>query len=184
MYMFLLLPSIYCLRLILSELELNEVTCVVDDNLETDCISFIESGISTDQCTVDIKFTYIFQNTGPNCINIASIKAELGPLGTKLLEFSDVYGYLERNICTDDIWTIPDRRSSVNLCEQSYTAPTWDISIDVDDFNGRTTNMESNYTWSISPSTAPSIQPSMAPTIDTCMNCTLTGIVSGGKSFE
>ena len=154
-------------RLIKSELEVNNVA---DE--------FINSAIFLH---VSIRFNHTFQNTGINCIEIMNIKAELGPLGAKLLEFEDVYSYLDRDICPGDIWTVPDRRSAVNLCEQSYTTPMWDIILDVDDLGGGTTNMVSNFTWSISPSMAPSIQPSLAPSIDRCTNCTLTAIVSGGK---
>ena len=175
-----------CIRSILSELQLDEVTCIIDDgiddDIETDCLVFIENSVTSGgQCTVDIKFTYKFRNTGRSCINVASIKAELGPLGKRVLDFSDTYGYLEREMCSNDIWLIPDRRQSVNLCEESSASTTWNILIDVDSFSGGTTNMTSDFTWSISPSVSPSILPSMSPTIDTCTNCTLTGIVSGGK---
>ena len=169
-------------RSILSELQLDEVMCVIDDSLETNCLAFIENSVtSMEPCTVDIKFTYTFRNTGQSCIDVASIKAELGPLGKRVLDFSDTYSYQEREMCANDIWTIPDRRQSVNLCVESSATTNWNILMDVDSFSGGTINMSSNFVWSISPSISPSILPSMSPTIDTCTNCTLTGIVSGGK---
>ena len=120
-----------CIRSILSELQLDEVMCVIDDSLETNCLTFIENSVtSMGQCTADIKFTYKFRNTGRSCINVASIKAELGPLGERVLDFSDTYSYLEREMCSNDIWTIPDRRQHVNLCVESSAVTTWNILVD------------------------------------------------------
>ncbi len=99
------------------KLQIDYVTCsVIDDGVETDCITFLESGPTTiRQCTVGIKLTYVFTNNGRNCINIANIKAEAGPLGTQALEFDDVYSYQERELCANETWVVPDRRSSINL---------------------------------------------------------------------
>ena len=158
---------------------------MIDDDFNTDCLLFLESNpTSTSQCTVDIVLTYNLTNTGLNCINIANIKADSGPLGSQVLEFDDVYSYQERDLCGNETWAVPDRRSSVDLCKDTKDETTWNILLDIDALYGNTTNATSNFTWSISPSVTPSIQPSMAPTINACLDCTLTGIISGGKSFD
>ena len=170
-------------RVIPYELQIENVTCAIDDDLETDCLLFLENGpTSKSECTVDIKFTYQLTNIGLNCINIAKIRAKAGPLGNETLVFDDLYNYFERDLCQNETWAVPDRRSSVNLCEKLENSPSsWNIFLHIDEFYGKTANATSYFTWSFSPSLSPSSFPSLSPTIDTCTDCTLTSVISGGR---
>ena len=112
---------------------------------------------------------------------------------------NNIYGYQEREICPGENWTIPDTRSSINLC--TFTEIPWDILLVIDEFYGRRTNLTFEYQWIpvletsapvIAPSDLPSItlsnlpinvqtdSPTAPPTIDTCNNCTISGFISGG----
>lgn len=155
------------------------MTCEVDDGSGTSCAK----SISKEECIVDIKLNYTFTNVGLSCAQIMSVKAEIGSLGTEVLSFDDIYSFSERQICAGEYWTIPDRRTSINLCKEQENP--WDIVLDVDEFFGTTTNLTYNYEWreylSNIPSSTLSAYPSAAPSKDTCRDCTLTGVVSGGK---
>ncbi len=184
-------------RLLPFELELDSVACEVDNgNSVTDCKDYAPySG----QCIVDIEFNYTFTNIGLACVHIADVKADLASLGLRTVEFNDIYSYQERQMCALESWTIPDRRSSVNFCDLSKYA--FDAVIDINESQGRMANLTFFYEWvrestlspaiSSQPSSFPSLSnepsliptnyPSMTPTVDTCKDCTLTGIISGGK---
>ena len=177
------------------------MTCAINDDLlpKDDCNVYLENGgvdLPASQCTVDIVFNYTFTNVGLGCFDIVSVKSKLGPLDSEgvTVEFDDVYSYRERQICVHETWTIPDRRSAVNLCNETKDFPTWDIALNVDEFNGRTTNLASSYNWTLyqspapsfipPPSVSPSTYPSQSPSTDICTDCTLTSILSGGKYKE
>jgi hypothetical protein len=168
------------------------MTCEIDDSSGTDCQDFLSRSEipASRQCNgVDIKFNYTFTNIGIACVNIVDIRTKLGRLGVKTLVFDDVYSYQDRQICANESWTIPDRRSSINLCDLSDDP--LDVLIDVNEYNGRMTNLTFVYDWAVDEkftfpfqelSNYPSLSthPSLTPTMDTCEDCTLTGFVSGG----
>ena len=127
------------------------------------------------------------------------ITSTLGPLRDNLVDFSNIYNYQERQICPGENWTIPDTRSSIDLCR--FTIIPWDILLEIDEFYGRMTNFTFEYEWFpiletnapvTPPSGMPSItlsnlpsqeqsdQPTGSPTVDTCNDCTLSGFISGG----
>ena len=153
---------------------------------------FLLDSLTSNDCVADIEFNYTFTNTGLSCVEIVAIKASLGPVGLVNVDFSDVYSYSERLMCSGEVWSIPDRRSAVDLC--TSTTDSWDIVIDVNDIFGRPANMTWEYNWTLPPTAAPTIGekpfaapsslPSSAPSIDVCNGCTLTGLVSGGEWME
>ena len=64
-------------------------------------------------------------------------------------------------MCSGEVWTIPDKRSSVDLCEISQEFDPLDILVEVEDFNNRIENLTFAYKWTFSPTISP--QPSVAP---------------------
>jgi len=177
------------------QVQFEAATCEINNSLDNeDCQTFTGQTNSTstntisDNCIVDITFNYTFTNVGLFCFEVANVKAKLGPLvGVNNLALNKYYGYGRRKICTNDSWTLSDKRLSVNLCEKTKEYSTWEMVLDVYDRTGRSTNTTLGYNWifttepSIFPSTAPSIFPSTSPTFDTCRDCTLTTYMSGGK---
>ena len=160
-------------------------TCQINDGSGTDCQGFINEAVSIGECFTDVRFNFTFTNIGLGCVDVSGISVTLGPFGKSLLTFEDIYSYAERQLCVNETWTVPDRRLDINLCETSEQP--WNIVIEVDEARGQTRNNTFVYEWipyssSKSPSASPVIQPSAVPSIDTCTDCTLTGIVSGGKS--
>jgi hypothetical protein len=96
------------------------MTCEIDDGSGTDCQGFLsrnEISVSYQCNGVDIKFNYTVTNVGIVCVNIVDIRTKLGRLGVKTLVFDDVYNYQDRQMCANKSWAIPDRRSSINLCD-------------------------------------------------------------------
>ena len=185
-------------RLVPFELVLNNITCVINDGSDTSCEALLGSANSA-QCINDIAFNYTFTNIGLSCVEVMEISASLGPLRDNLLDFNNIYGYQEREMCPGENWTIPDTRSSVNLC--TFTEIPWDILLEFDEFYGRRTNLTFEYQWIpiletsapvVAPSDSPSItlsnlptnvqsnSPTASPTINTCNDCTLSGFISGG----
>ena len=168
------------------QLEFNNMpSCEIDDESGTDCQGFINNAVSIGDCHADVRFNFTFTNIGVGCVDVSGVSVTLGPFGMSLLAFDDVYSYKERQLCVNETWTVPDRRLNLNLCEASEQP--WDIIIKVDEGRGQTSNSTFVYGWipyssSKFPSASPAIQPSAMPSIDTCTDCTLTGIVSGGKS--
>lgn len=120
-------------------------------------------------------------------MEVTDIRVSLGPLGETLLSFDDIYSYQQRQLCVGETWTVPDRRSNINLCEYSINA--WDIVIEVDELRGQNVTNSRVHEWtpfskSKLPTSAPFIYPSSSPSVDTCLDCTLTGVVSGGKRYN
>lgn len=155
------------------------ITCVINDGSDLTCQDFIYQTSSLEQCNADISFNFTFTNVGFACVDISSIHVSLGPVGEALLSFDDVYNYSERELCINETWTIPDQRSNVNLCE--YSSSAWSVVFDIIEFRGQHINNTIVYEWI--PFSSSFVSPSLAPTIDTCKDCTLTGVVSGGKRY-
>ena len=175
-----------------------------------DCRTFLTNITNVtmlENCEMDMEFNYTFTNVGQSCVSIEAIRAEVLPLGSQGLNLNDVYNYKEREICYGDSLTVPDRRFSVNLCEELEYIDPWEILLYVDEFNSRTKNLTFEYEWEFSPTSSPqpsftasiepsmyqSIHPSNEPSIQTtpepsakpsqynCQDCTLTGLISGSK---
>ena len=181
------------------ELEIDEITCQIDNGFGngTDCNTYSRYITEPRDCIVDLIFNYTFSNVGLACVDVANIRSKLGPYNSVTVRFNDVYSYQERDICSNETWSIPHRRPYFDICQ--IVEDSWDIVIDIDDIDGGTTNLTSTYQWTFTPSMAPStsILPSLspsifpsslpslvpsseqsaAPSIDTCKDCTLTGIV-------
>ncbi len=149
-----------------------------------DCNDFIEQATSVQKCDADIAFNFTFTNVGLACIEIVNIRVALGPLGLSLLRFDDIYGYNDRQICSNETWVVPDRRLNVNLCKESVDP--WEIIIEVDESSGQ--SLKESFEYELIPfnnntasSTMPSGRPSGAPSIDVCSDCTLTSQIRGSK---
>ncbi len=163
------------------------------------------SSASPSRCDIDIKLNYSFTNIGLACVDIMSVVAEVGPLGKKMLDFSDIYSFQQREMCKGMSWTIPDRRRITNFCEKALFEKSWDITLKIEEYRGRKENLSSEYIWSqnlpgssptppsqssMQPSTYPTahhssfptVDPSIAPSIDNCRTCTHTSFLSGGKN--
>ena len=155
-------------RILPFDLMEDEITCEIDNGSGSDCRVFFSnltssySNYTSENCTVDLKFNYTFTNVGLACVSIATVSANIAPLGTQQLDFNDIYSFQEREICNGEAWTVPDKRTSVDLCEVSQELdPSWDIVVDIEDFNRRIENITFAYRWNVSPTMSP--QPSIAP---------------------
>ena len=165
----------------------NAPSCEINDGSGTDCQAFIYEAASIEECYADVRFNFTFTNIGLGCVDVSGVSVTLGPFGKSLLTFDDIYSYKERQLCVNETWTVPDRRLNLNLCEASEHP--WDIIIEVNEARGQTSNNTYVYEWvpysaSKFPSASPVVHPSAVPSIDTCADCTLTGVVSGGKSLH
>ena len=168
---------------------------MINDGSNMDCSDFVEQAPSVQKCDADIFFNFTFTNVGLACIEIVNIRVALGPQGSSLLRFDDIYGYNDRKLCFNETWVVPDRRSNVNLCEESVDP--WEINIEIYESSGQKFKEAFEYelipfTKMMTPSTMPSVQakstmpsvrPSGAPSIDVCSDCTLISIISGCECF-
>ena len=169
-----------------------------------DCTDFVEQAPSVQKCDADIAFNFTFTNVGLACIEIVNIRVALGPEGSSLLRFDDIYGYNDRKLCFNETWVVPDRRSNVNLCEESVDP--WEIIVEIYESSGQSFKETFEYelipfTNMIAPSTMPSVRspstmpsvratstmpsviPSGAPSIDVCSDCTLISVIGGCEFF-
>ncbi len=154
------------------------LTCEIDDGSNIPCQDFLLQADSIKQCAANISFNFTFTNIGLACVDVGDIRVSLGPLGEALLSYDDVYTYSDRQLCVNETWTVPDRRFNVKLCE--YSVNDWDIGIVIAESRGQSVSNQFIYKWI--PYSSSFIAPSSAPSVDTCGDCTLTGIVSGGKN--
>ena len=127
------------------EIMTDSISCEIDDGSGLSCDSFLVAATITD-CTADIRFNYTFTNIGLGCVDVMAVRSQLGSLGTTLLRFNDVYSYRERELCNNEMWTVPDRRSSVNLCN-AMLDESWCILLEVDELYGRRANATHEYEW-------------------------------------
>lgn len=148
------------------------------------CQDFISQASNVNSCNANVKFIFTFTNLGLSCNEIMKIKVALGPEGEQNIIFNDIYSYQERSICTNETWIVPDRRNSVDLCEESVDP--WEIIVQVDNSRGQRNYHTYVYDWtllsrrpSLPPATRmPSLIPSLSPSIDTCVNCSFTSIIT------
>lgn len=188
----LLLFAAFGERSIPPQFTFNNISCEINDGTGMSCENFISQAPSVEKCFADIKFNFDFTNVGLACVNITDIRVVLGPEGRSLLSFDSIHPYHQRQFCVNESWVIPDKRSNVNLCEESVDP--WEISIEVFEsrdqsvyhevlfeliplFNSDNSNTPVSTAYE-APSYRPSTAVSQSPSIDTCRGCTLTSLVS------
>ena len=113
-----------------------------------DCNSYAKQLDKPADCVVDLKFKYTVVKTSLGCVDIKMASGLAGPLGTATLAFEDYIECAEREMCRGDSWTIPDRRSSVNICELAVLPNNpWDLKLTVEDTRDRSISFPSVYKW-------------------------------------
>ncbi len=151
------------------------VECHIDDGSEARCESYKTSGTDNkQQCEFDVKFLFKLTNVGLSCQDIMAIRVDIGPLGREMIAINDVYNYTSRHLCVNETWLVPDRRSTVDLC--NIEGKSWPIYIEIDEYFGKRANSTFNYKWK-----ELGDQPTTSPTQYACQDCTLTGVISAGK---
>ncbi len=145
--------------------------CLIDG---ISCATYLESDFEGKKCLVDLDFIFNFTNIGLACQDIMIIKVEIGPLGEKVIKFNDFYNHTERELCVNEEWMVQDKRLLVNVCEIEENS-LWPIRTEIEEYFGQSANNSLSYKWEAV--TAPSV----SPTEYLCQDCTLAGVISGGK---
>ena len=146
--------------------DIESVECQIDDGSGTSCETFTTGSTPGKKCKFDVKFLFKFTNAGLACLDITAVQVNLGPLDTEMI---DVYKYTDRNLCPNESLLVPDKRSSVDLCDEGRGS-SWLIRVRIDEYFGKSMNIAYRYKW----------EPP-APLPYTCQDCTLSGVVSAGK---
>ncbi len=146
--------------------DIESVECQIDDGSGTRCETFNSGSATGNKCKFDVKFLFKFKNVGLACLDITAVQVNLGPLDTEMIE---VYKYIDKDLCPNESLLVPDKRSSVNLCNEGGGS-SWLIRVRIDEYFGQSKKIAYRYKW----------EPP-APLPYKCEDCTLSGVISAGK---
>ena len=128
-------------------LVLESTHCLIDDGTSRDCNAYLKSITSLSQCIVDVKFKFLFMNTGIACVDVKNAKAKVGPYQMPIVPFEDVYSCDMRKMCKGDVWDLPVRKRAVNICSFSGVMEAWPLNLEIFDMKDRVQLLVGDYSF-------------------------------------
>ena len=137
--------SVIFLRLLPAVFRSEGIFCEIDGS-GIDCNQYLKSITSLEECFVPMLFKYTYMKASLGCATIQNVMAEVGPLGNSIVAFEDSVACSYRQFCTNEAFTIYDRRFA-NICEESQDPNPWPIDVLITDTMKREYSSEFSYKW-------------------------------------